>query len=279
MSAATSTAFASFERKWLDAQPENGLVAAFLPAAQRQRTSAFGCLVHELTQTAFHVREPQVAATKLAWWRQELTDAAGGKARHPITLTLFADAPARESDPGLWPALADAALGQFDQPGASTLAIFLEQLEPYYAAVACAEAVLFCPGGANIESNAALWTITHLLRELTHLAYTEERLPLPLSLLARHGVTRSGLAEATPERAALMRDYLDELSVEISGALCVAARHSLTQRVRTRLDRELVAAARRAPDPLAYLATHAQAGRWRSLWVAWREARALARGA
>src|SRR5258706_4600441 len=85
VSEASAAAFASFENKWLVAQPENALVAIFLPADQRQRASAFGSLVHELEQTAFHVREPQVAATKLAWWRQELADAATGNARHPIS--------------------------------------------------------------------------------------------------------------------------------------------------------------------------------------------------
>jgi phytoene synthase len=276
---ASSEAFASFEQKWLAVYPENALVAVFLPPAQRQCVSAFGCLVYELTQTAFHLREPQVAATKLAWWRQELTDAAGGKARHPIALTLFADAQVRASDPALWPALADTALSHLDQPGASTLAVLLEQFEPYSAAVARAEAALCCPAGANIESNAALWTISHLLRELTNLSGIGERMQLPLSLLARYGVTRAGLAEATADRTALVRDYLDELAIEINGALGVASTRSLTQRVRVRLDRELVAKAKRAADPLAYLAAHAQAGRMRCLWIAWREARAAARDA
>ena len=274
---ATSEAFTSFEQKWLAAYPENALVAVFLPPAQRQRASAFGCLVYELTQTVFHLREPQVAASKLAWWRQELTDAAAGKARHPIALTLFADAQVRASDPVLWPALADAALTHLDQPHASTLALLLEQFEPYSAVVARVEAALFGLDGANIEANAALWTISHLLRELINLPRSGERLQLPLSLLARYGVTRAGLAEATADRSALARDYLDELAIEINGALGVASTRSLTQRVRVRLDRELVAKAKRAADPLTYLAAHAQAGRMRCLWIAWREARAAAR--
>ena len=272
-------AFASFEQKWLAAYPENALVAVFLPATQRRRASAFGCLVYELTQTALHLREPQVAAAKLAWWRQELIDAIAGKARHPITLTLFADTQARATDPALWSALADTALTQLDQPGASTLAVLLEQFEPYHAAIARAEAALFGLADANIEANAALWTISHLLRELANLANAEGRLPVPLSLLARHGVTRAGLAEATVDRTGVAQDYLEELRIEINGALGIAAQRSLTQRVRARLDRELVAAAKRAADPLAYLTAHARAGYLRSLWAAWREARALARGA
>ena len=84
-------AFASFERKWLDANPEQAAVLVFLRADERRRAAAFGTLIHELTQTTFAVRETQVAAAKLAWWEQELHSASGGRARHPITIELFAD--------------------------------------------------------------------------------------------------------------------------------------------------------------------------------------------
>ncbi len=270
-------AFASFEQKWLAAYPENALIAVFLPALQRRSASAFGCLVHELTQAAFHVREPQVAATKLAWWQQELTDASVGNAHHPITQALFADAQVRATDPVLWPALANAALGQIERPNASTLAILLEQYDPYYTAIARAEAALFCSAHANVEANAALWIISHLLRALANLSETSERLPLPLSLLARYGLTRSSLASASQQRNVLAHDYLDELTIEMDGALGISSSHSLTQRVRARLDRGLLTSASRATDPLAYLVAHAHAGRWRSLWIAWREARAIQR--
>ena len=93
--------FASFEQKWLAANPENAIVAVFLPSAQRRLAGAFGSLIHELSSAAFHIREPQVAATKLAWWRQELADAAFGKPSHPVTQTLFDCAGVRESDPAL----------------------------------------------------------------------------------------------------------------------------------------------------------------------------------
>jgi len=275
--AVSSEAFTSFEQKWLAARPENALVAVFLPADQRQRASAFGSLVHELDQAAFHMRDLQVAATKLAWWRQELADAVAGKARHPITLTLFADTQTRVTDPALWPALADAALTQIDRPGAPTLAILLEQFKQYYAVVARVEGALFCLAGVNTESNAILWTISHLLRELANPPESAECLPLPLSLLARYGLTRSGLAGASAERTALVHDYLDELDIQMGGALGVVSMRSLAQRVRTRLDRNLIVKAKHAVDPLVYLGAHAQAGRWHSLWAAWREARAFAR--
>jgi hypothetical protein len=100
---------------------------------------------------------------------------------------------------------------------------------------------------------------------------------LPLALLARHGLTRGKLVEATPARAALLRDYLAALLGESDRALAVAGARPLGLRVRVRLDRALAGAAIKAGDPLVYLTRHARAEYGQSLWFAWREARALNR--
>lgn len=268
--------FAEFEQKWLDAWPENRVVAVFLDPAQRRINHTFYTLVHELSDVAFHGREPQVAAAKLGWWRQELADAAFGKARHPLTRELFANEVARESDPALWPALAEGALAQLDQPGAGTLAAMIEQFDPFYGAMASAESALLLGGDASTESNAALWTFSHLLHELAQLAPEEGRLPIPLGLLARHGVARSGLAQPSAPRNRLVKDFLDELVLEINGALGVECARTIALRTRVRLDRALIAGALKAVDPLPYLQTNARAGHWRSLWAAWRAARGAA---
>ncbi|MDE1960443.1 MAG: squalene/phytoene synthase family protein [Xanthomonadaceae bacterium] len=276
MTDATS-AFASFERKWLAADPENTVVAVFLPAAQRAPASAFGCLIHELSAAAFHVRETQVAATKLAWWRRELADAAFGNPGHPVTQALFACAAARETDPALWPALADGAIAQLDTPGAGTLAAAIEQLDPFFGAVARAESALLCAGAGNPEADAALWTLSHLLRELPRLGGDEAHLPLPLGLLARHELTRAELVYESPRRNMLVKDFLDELVLEGNGAFGVRAVRALPLRVRAALDRRRIAAALRVTDPLEYLRRHPHAGRWRTLSTAWREAREAAK--
>jgi phytoene synthase len=275
VSEVTATAFASFEEKWLAAQPENALVAIFLPADQRQRASAFGSLVHELEQTALHAREPQVAATKLAWWRQELADAAAGNARHPISKVLFADRQAQAVVPNLWPALAAGASTQIESTTATSTSELFEQLAPLYVAVARVEHALFPGGSEDFRNTAALWTISQLLRELANPLQWDSR--LPLDLLARHGATRAALATATPLRSAVLRDHLATLTQQIQGALALASPPSLSRRVRTRLDLALAAGAQRASDPLAYLTARTPAGRWRSLMTAWHEARALAR--
>ena len=275
VSEASAAAFASFEQKWLAAQPENAFVAIFLPAQQRQRASAFGSLVHELEQTAFHVREPQVAATKLAWWRQELADAARGNARHPISKVLFADRQAQAVDPNLWPALAAGASFQIESATGASVSELLEQLAPFYVAIARVEQALFPGSTDNFGSSAALWTISHLLRELADPARLESA--LPLDLLARHGATRAGVAAATTLRTAVLKDYLQALITQIGNALAAGRPPSLSRRVRTRLDLTLATGAQRATDPLAYLTARTPAKRWPSVLAAWREARAMVR--
>lgn len=275
VSEASAAAFASFEKKWLDAQPENALVAIFLPADQRQRASAFGSLVHELEQTAFHAREPQVAATKLAWWRQELVDAAAGNARHPISKVLFSDPQALAVDPNLWPAMAAGASMQIEPTTAASTSELFEQLAPLYVAVARVEHALFPGSGEDFRNNATLWIISQLLRELSNPLQWDSR--LPLDLLARHGATRAALATATTLRSAVLRDHLATLTQQIQDERVLASPSSLSRRVRTRLDLALAVGAQRATDPLAYLTARTPTGHWRSLMTAWREARALTR--
>lgn len=268
-------AFASFEQKWLEANPEQATVAVFLAPTERRRAAAFGCFVHELEQAAFGLREGQVAAVKLNWWLQELGAAAAGTSRHPIARELFDDPRARAVDHSLWSDLIDGALAQLDMGAASTLDEAIAALAVFYRTVASLEAALAAGDATQIETNARLWISSHMLRSVA--LHPEHERTLPLDLLARHGLARSRLAEPGPERAAALRDFLGLLHAEVDGALAQAAGASLGRRVRARLDRELMAKARDAADPAIILAEHAHGRRWRSLWLSWREARRLAR--
>lgn len=266
--------FASFEQEWLDAHPEYAIASIFLPPDQRRRANAFASLTHELGGAA-RLREPQVATAKLSWWRDELASAATGRSNHPIAKALFADEVARGIDAALWPALADAALKQLCIPVASTLPELLDQRAAFHTALARIDDAMSVGSAADIRANATLWTVAALLRELPQIGHGGDSLPLPLDLLARHGLTRSSLSAPTPQRAALLRDHLDALADVLARNVTIPSRRGLYQRVRIRLDRSLMLAARNAADPLAFLGLH-RAGRWNSLWVAWREARAQA---
>jgi phytoene synthase len=265
-----NAAFASFERKWLDANPEQATVAVFLAPGERRRASAFGSLVHELEQTTFGVREPQVAATKLNWWRQELIAAVAGAPRHPIARELFDDDRIRSIDATRWSNLIDGALVQLESAAASALNDSISTLAAFYQPVASLEAAVAAQENARTEADARLWISAHLLHSVVQPGQDHA---IPLDLLARHGLARSGLAEPSPARTALLRDYLALVRDELDAALAQAPQASLGRRVRARLDRELAAKAGAAPDPWALLARHHVPRRWRSLWLSWREAR------
>ena len=270
-------AFASFEEKWLAANPEQATVALFLAPDARLRAAAFGSLVHELEQAAFGLREGQVAEVKIQWWRQELLAAASGSPRHPLSAVLFADPQTAKVDAADWTALCDGALAMRHVGAASDLKSLLSDYSALYAPVARIEAVLFDAPAAELSATAKLQTVSHLLLALRHLADAPERLPVPLDLLARHELTRAALAEATPKRSELVRDFLDRLATALQSALAEAPRASLARRVRARLDLALMQSAVRAEDPLSAVTAQPGAARWKALWWSWREARAAAR--
>lgn len=267
-------AFASFEQKWLAANPEQAMVGLFVAPSVRLRAVAFGCLVHELGAAAYEIQETEVAAAKLAWWAQELEVAATGHARHPVTHALFDDV-AQAVDHSLWPALAVGAFKQVESHAGATLDDLIERREPFHLAIADAESALFLGDTANIDANAALWSLSSLLHALR--GVVGERMPIPLDLLARHGLTRADLAKPGSARDALIKDYLVALQFEIRGAQGVASARTLAQRVRVRADLALIARALRAADPVEVVAS-SRIGQLRALYLAWSEARAQTRG-
>lgn len=270
-------AFASFERKWLQANPEQATVAVFLAPALRRRAAAFGSLVHELEQAAFDVREPQVAAVKLNWWHQEMVGAANGSSRHPIVQALFEDEQTRAVDAALWSNLIDGAIAQLDTGATSALDDSIAALAAFYRPVASLEAAVAGGDEAHAAANARVWIGSRLLHSVA--AHPDHERTIPLALLARHGLARSELAEPGPRRAALLRDYLGLVQAQIDDALARAPHASLGRRVRARLDSERAAKARAAEDPMLALGAGSEQRRWRSLWLSWREARQLARNA
>jgi hypothetical protein len=221
------------------------------------------------------LREPQVSAVKLNWWRQELITATAGTLRHPIARELFDDERARSIGETFWSNLIDGALAQLDSGAPSALGDSISRLAVFYRPVASLEAALAAEETVRSDANARLWISAHLLHSAAQPGHDRS---IPLDLLARYGLARSALAEPSPARSALLRDYLGLVQDQIDGALAQAPRASLGRRVRARLDHELAARARAAADPSAVLARHPGLRRWRSLWFSWREARRMAVG-
>ncbi|MEP6484266.1 MAG: squalene/phytoene synthase family protein [Rudaea sp.] len=262
-------AFISFEQKWLEANPEQSAVSIYLDPARRDKAQAFGTLIHEIAHTTFSVREPQVAAAKLGWWQQELANAAMGNARHPISREWYR-VTATSIDNDAWDKLIGGALAQLDAPPPANFEALRLRLAEFYGPVAVVESAM------NAESDsdalASLWIASHLLAMFR--ASPSENLALPLDLLARHGVSRADFAQAGQKTSAVLREFLARVREMIAHNLPRVPASHVGRRVRARLDMRLIDGAIRAHDPAAYLATRYHRIRWRSTWLAWREARA-----
>lgn len=62
----------------------------FLPPSQRRAITALYAFCREVDDVVDECQDVQIAATKLAWWRQELSSVYGGKPQHPATQALQA---------------------------------------------------------------------------------------------------------------------------------------------------------------------------------------------
>jgi phytoene synthase len=61
----------------------------FLPPARRAAITAFYAFCREVDDVVDEVHDRGVAASKLAWWRQEVAQAFGGTPSHPVTRALM----------------------------------------------------------------------------------------------------------------------------------------------------------------------------------------------
>lgn len=77
-------------------RPGSSLAAALklVPAARRPALALWLRTWHEISRIPLSVQDPGVAETKLAWWRQEISEAIQGRARHPLMREWLALAPA-----------------------------------------------------------------------------------------------------------------------------------------------------------------------------------------
>ncbi len=254
MSAPRGEAIEHFVAKWQRREPEMAQAEVFCPPALRPRYRAWGSLLHELREAAFELSDPRVAEVKNQWWAEELLGLADGRSRHPVTAPLVG---ASVDWAGLVRALL-ALPGQDTRPGDTAAA--LARVGAFASAVAGAEARVFgTPPGGPADADAV--AVHLLLHRLPEGLAAEDQAGLPMSLLARHGLSAAQVAAGQGE--ALLRDWAGELLA----ALPPAARHpALFRRLRGGFDRARLArlAAGRGFDP---------PGPFSTLLRAWRLAR------
>jgi phytoene synthase len=65
----------------------------FLPPPRRAAITAFYAFCREVDDVVDEIADPSVAASKLQWWRKEVSQAFSGKPSHPVTRALMPLAP------------------------------------------------------------------------------------------------------------------------------------------------------------------------------------------
>jgi len=200
------------------------LAALFAPAGSRDALFALACFDHEIRQARLRAREPNLAAMRLAWWREAAlgrrdAEAAGS----PVALAFRAavDAFALPAEP--IEAMLDARLTELAPPDRLSLADF----ERYAAESDGARLRLasrIAAGGRDLDAQAAhepsgmALALTRMLQGLPSGAGGGRSL-FPVDVADRHAALRAdfdarnasaGVIAAAAELRSLARASLDE---------------------------------------------------------------------
>ncbi|MEZ5461552.1 hypothetical protein [Dokdonella sp.] len=268
---APTDAVASFEAKWSLAHPELPLALRFVTPAARPMVSALVCVSLEVGLATYGAGEAAVAASKLQWWAEELSLMPSGMVRHPLTRVL-AESPALKALPAdAWRTWTDAAFAQREAAPARGLSELLAGYRCYYAALVRIESTVY--PGQSVESSSQAGALSRILLETVRLpeSMAAGRLPVPLDLLAGHGISSNALGSAGPQRDRVLREHFSALaeamkSVDRRGLPPILAA-GLTADLRRCRD------AAHAENPLECSASNLDRLPLSALWACWRAAR------
>lgn len=266
----TDARLASHLAAWREAEPQFDTAWLFLRPDERVRFGALAALEHDWLKTAREVREPQVAGARLGWWREELQRAVLGQAQHPLAVALFADGHARGIPLAGWHAAIDAVMSSVAAAPPTDFAAQLEAARPLSAAFAELEQHLWFGAPGASPRAVALVTFGGLIASLRALPATGGT-PLPMNLLARHGLAIDTLAADCAARRAAVRDQAASLQRGLASAITMPGSTTLLQAVRAQHDLDALQRARRADDPLQALLAPTRG--FSALLKTWRAAR------
>lgn len=263
----------SYLDEWREANPQRAAAWLFLTHDERARYGALAALQGEWLKAATMSSEPQVAAAKLGWWREEIARAGGGCANHPLLRGLFADARVRGVPVAAWTAPIDMLLLELAAPPPADFAAQLAAAQPAARALAELDCRIWFgqAGNESARMAVALARLVSALRSVRD-GIGSRPPPLPMQLLARHGLTIDGLATDGPARRAALRDQARDLERELSRAATMPGCLTLFHAVRLQHDLRVLARARCSDDPLAAL--WSPDGGFRNLLQTWQAARA-----
>lgn len=269
----------SYVDKWLAIQPQQRIALGFVDPAVRDERVALAAFEQELISSAYGIREPAVAAAKLQWWAEELSGAAASGGRHPLTKALFESKRARAIDPSLWLAPVLAAMAQLEQGTPSDFNAQVAASRNMHGALAALETAWWFGARASSDAAAEIATLSHLVFALSRLEFDvdRERLPLPMSRLARHGLSRGQLKDDSPARREALKAQLGDLAAGLAAALGRGEPLSTFRGLEGRTALATARGAARAAEPFAELHKRQSHTGPATAFRAWRAARQASR--
>ena len=249
----------------------------FLPAERRHAITALYAFCREVDDVVDDGPDPQLAATRLAWWRAELANLFAGQPQHPVTQALLPflekysisrerlseivegmEMDLRQSRYLDWPALEMYCYRVAGVVGLLAAGIFgyRDERTPEYA-----------------RKLGIAFQLTNIIRDVGEDA-RKNRIYLPLEDLKRFGVPAADLLQAKPSPAfqALMgfeaeraRSYYREAMAALPAVDRRAQRPGL---VMAAIYRTLLAEIER--DGFRVLSQRTSLTPLRKLWIAWR---------
>ncbi|TAN03973.1 MAG: phytoene synthase [Rhodanobacteraceae bacterium] len=269
----SETAFDDYLAQWRAASPQRAVAWLFLRHDERNCFGALAALQHEWLKAVQEVREPQVAAAKLGWWREELQRTVQGEARHPLTQRLFTDARASTVPLATWVAPLEAATLALTASPPADFTAQCAAAAPLATALAALETRVWFGGGVESPRAGSVTMYARLAANTRALAAEVERgrSPLPMNLLARHGLTIEGLATDSPARRAALHDHLAGIESGLADAATMPGPLSLFRAVDLYHDLAALRRAGPADDPLTVLASPAHG--FAGVLKTWRAAR------
>lgn len=258
-----------FQSKWSTLRPELALALRFVDPAHRPLQAALQCLLLEIEYAAYRIREDSVAVAKLSWWADELGATVDGRASHPLTAVLASDPRARAAL-AHGSAVIAAAMAQRDRDPASTLDALMAQYHPFTYGLSTIESQFLA---ADPEAGTKVRTLDRALRDLAALPalIVQGELPLPLDILARHGLTRDDLERDSAARNAAASDMLRQVSQHLRTVDAAVLSPSMVGVLHAHLGR--ARRATRSREPLAALDNQLMRLTPAVAWQCWRHAR------
>ena len=186
----------------------------FLPPERRRAITALYAFCREVDDVVDECNDPQLAATKLAWWRTEVARLFAGQPQHPVTQALA---------PTLRPfGITEERLGEIitgmEMDLTQTRYLDFAGLERYCyhvaGAVGLLAASIFGYGDPRTldyaKSLGTAFQLTNIIRDVGEDA-RKGRIYLPMEDLRTHGVTVEDILRArhTPAFVALMRQQYE----------------------------------------------------------------------